>query len=136
MKDQKTKDALIKHLKKRPIVEFACSKSGVARSTYYRWRKNNSKFVKQADEALREGCSLISEMAESQLINAIKDGNFQAIKFWLTSHHKDYNNKLEITHNDRNKELSASQKELIKKALELTSAHRALISKKYENHTK
>ncbi len=134
MKDQKTKDILIKHLKKRPIVEFACSKSGVARSTYYRWRKNDSKFVKQADEALREGCSLISEMAESQLINAIKDGNFQSVKFWLVNHHQDYNNKFEITHNDRNKELSDSQKELIKKALELTSGHRALTSKKHENN--
>jgi len=134
MRNKKEREILLKQLGKTPVIQIACEKSSIPRSTYYRWRQSSKKFKEDSDKALSEGKKMVNDLAESQLITSIKDRNFQAIKFWLTSHHKDYNNKLEITHNDRNKELSDSQKELIKKALELTSSHRVLTSKKHENN--
>ncbi len=39
-------------LKKTPIVQVACERSSVGRATYYRWKKDDADFAKQADEAL------------------------------------------------------------------------------------
>ncbi|MBU1557790.1 hypothetical protein KKC45_02405 [Patescibacteria group bacterium] len=124
MRTDQERKILLKQLRKTPVVQIACEKSGIPRATYYRWRKSNKKFKEESDKSLNDGKKMINDLAESQLITAIKDKNFQAIKFWLTNHHKDYTNKLEVTHSDKDKELSKSQQELIKKALELTSAHK------------
>jgi hypothetical protein len=87
---EKDKEALIEQLKKVPIVQFACEKVGVGRTTYYRWRKEDPRFVDKAEEAM--GCSrdLVNEMAESQIITQLKGGNLTAAIFWLKNNHKLY----------------------------------------------
>jgi ACT domain-containing protein len=37
MKTNKEKDALLEQLKKTPIIQIACEKIGLSRTTYYRW---------------------------------------------------------------------------------------------------
>ena len=96
MKDGKTKEKLIEDLKKIPIVQMACERTGIARATFYRWRKEDRMFAKAADDALEEGALFINDMAESKLIVAIKDANLGAITYWLKHHHAAYTNKLEI----------------------------------------
>ena len=80
------KELLIEQLKKTPIVQVACEKVGVGRATYYRWRKEDEEFAKLADEAISEGNFLVNDMAESQLMSAIRDKNLTAIIFWLKHH--------------------------------------------------
>jgi len=122
MKDIKTKEIIIEVLKKTPIAQIACEKAGIARATFYRWRKTDKDFAQKVDKALSEGINLVNEMAESQLISAIKDQNMTAIMFWLKHHKQVYSNKLEIKGKVTTEyELSKEEKEIIKQALEKSS---------------
>jgi len=123
MKDLLLRQKLLEQLKKTPIVQIACERAGVGRATFYRWKKQSASFAKQADEALREGILLINDMAESQLMNAIKDRNMTAIIFWLKSRHSSYASKLELSGNvTATHQLTPRQRELIKRAVELAKA--------------
>jgi hypothetical protein len=120
-KSEQSKQLFLEQLKKTPIVQIACEKLGVSRASFYRWRAEDAEFAKQADEATLEGHLLVNDLAESQLIGAVKDRNLQAIMYWLKHHHKDYRNRLEIEGTlNTITELSDEQKALVKKALELT----------------
>ena len=116
---EKEKNQLIDNLRQMPIIESACRKTNISRTTFYRWKKDDKEFAKVADEAMHEGENLISDLSENQLISLIRDGNFQAIQLWLKHHHKKYAEKLDITANVNIKEepLTDEQKELVEKAL-------------------
>lgn len=113
--------AFLEQLKKTPIVQIACEKTSLSRATYYRFRKEDEEFKKLADEALLEGSLLVNDLAESQLITAIKDRNLTAIQLWLKTHHPQYANKVEVQGKVtvENTPLTSEQQELIKKALAL-----------------
>ena len=96
-RQDKNKKLLLEQLKATPIVEVACKRVGIGRATYYRWRQEDENFANQADQALQEGSMLINDLAEGQLISAIKDKNLTAIIFWLKTHHQLYTNKVELT---------------------------------------
>lgn len=122
-RQSKNKDQLLEILKKTPIVQIACEKAGIGRATYYRWRKEDSEFAKVSDRALLDGSLLINDMAESQMMSAIKDKNMTAIIFWLKHHHPAYATKIEITASNKNQDivLTDEQKELLNKALEMAA---------------
>lgn len=115
------KVAFLEQLKKTPIVQVACEKTTLSRATYYRFRKEDEEFKKLADEALLEGSLLVNDLAESQLIGAIKDRNLVAINLWLKNHHPQYATKVELQGKVvvENSPLTTEQQELIKKALSL-----------------
>lgn len=117
---QKDKQKLLERLHKTPIVEMVCKQVGMPRSTYYRWRKEDTVFAEAADEALEHSSALINDLAESQLINAIKNQNMTAIIFWLKHHHKNYTTRVEIDGRlaMENYQLTPEQAELVQKALE------------------
>lgn len=115
----KEKGALIDQLKKLPIIQIACEKTGVGRTTYYRWKKEDPDFAFDSEEAIQTGRNLINDMAESQLLSEIKEKNMTAIIFWLKHNHPIYGNRLEVTTGNKNGELSAEQEKIIKKALEM-----------------
>ena len=122
MKTAQHKNALLEHLKKMPIVQVACDRAHVARSTFYRWRKINKKFAKAVEEAIAEGETLITEMSESQLISLIKDRNFSSIHLWLKAHHPKYGNKVEIINqSNSDEELTPEQAAIVREALRLSS---------------
>lgn len=122
-KQSKNKEQLLEILKKTPIVQIACEKAGVGRASYYRWRKEDADFAQQSDQALLDGSLLVNDMAESQLMSAIKDKNMTAIIFWLKHHHPAYATKVEVTTTSKDKEiyLTDEQKELLNKALEMAA---------------
>lgn len=94
----KQKEELIELFRKSPIVQMACEKLGVGRTTYYRWRKEDAIFAGKADDALSIGRHLINDLAESKLIKKIQqDEDFNSIKYWLSHNHKRYETKLTIT---------------------------------------
>lgn len=134
IRQMKDKELLLEQLRKTPIVQVACQKVGIGRASYYRWRKEDEVFAKSADTALAEGSSLINDMAESQLISAIKDKNLGAIIFWLKSHHETYATRVEVTARLKadNEVLTPEQEALVTKALQLA----ALISKVKEEEKK
>lgn len=117
------KKDLLEKLKETPVVEVACRKIGIARATYYRWRMNDEKFAKEAELALEAGSALVNDMAESQLLTAIKDQNMTAIIYWLNHHHPAYATKIEVTANlkNQNETLTPEQEALVTKALQLAS---------------
>lgn len=114
---------LLEQLRKVPIVQIACEKAGIGRATYYRWKKEDEEFAKVAEEALSEGTQLVSDMAESQLLGAIRDGNLGAVMYWLKHRNPHYNNKLEVTARLKqiDDELTPEQEAAITKALRLAS---------------
>ena len=102
-KQRKTVDARIKRdkekfleiLSKNPIVQLACERLNIDKATFYRWKESDKEFVKRVEEAIIEGNSLVTDMAEAQMNSLIKEKHFGAIKFRLTAHHKDYKNQAE-----------------------------------------
>ncbi len=121
-KTNATKALLLEQLKKTPIIQIACEKLGIARATFYRWKTEDKTFAKTVDDAVLEGCLLVNDLAESQLIGAVKDRNLTAIMYWLRHHHKDYRNRLEVEGAINTiHELSPEQEKLVKQALKLAN---------------
>ena len=119
MKKNKFQDQFLDELRKVPIVQIACEKTGLSRNSVYRWRKDDKEFLKKMDNALSEGVALVNDMSESQLLTLIKEKNYPAISFWLRHRNDNYKNKLEITTKDDNEELTPSQAKIVKQALKL-----------------
>lgn len=87
---EKQKKALVSQLRKTPIVQFACERTGIGRSTYYDWRKHDLIFARAADRALEAGRFFINDLAESKLIRLIQEDNLTSIIFWLKHNHPKY----------------------------------------------
>lgn len=115
------KRKMLENLKQVPIISVACQKSGIGRSSYYRWKTEDKLFAKEVDKALEEGNQLINDLAESQLINAIKEQNMTGIIWWLRNRHPGYTNRIELTHKAEKEELSPEQEALVTRALQLAS---------------
>jgi hypothetical protein len=111
-KTKRNKETLLENLRKTPIVQVACEKTGVARATYYRWRKEDEKFAEESDEALYSGKKIVNDMAESQLMKAVRDGNMTGIIFWLKNNHPDYKTKVEVTGRLENSNKLTSEEEI------------------------
>lgn len=124
---------LIEQLAKTPIVEVACQRVGVGRNSYYRWRRQSKKFAVACDKAIEAGYLFINDLAESRLINAMKDNNLTAVFYWLNHRHSVYKNKLEVTGNLEIKKdaLTKEQEANIMRALELASL---VTNNKGDNH--
>lgn len=121
MKKNKYQDQFLNELRKVPIVQVACEKTGLSRNSVYRWRKDDKEFLKNMDTALSEGVALVNDMSESQLLTLIKEKNYPAISFWLRHRNDNYKNKLEITTKEYDEELTPSQAKIVKQALKLAN---------------
>lgn len=97
-KTEKLKLKILDQLRLFPSVQGACERVGVGRSTYYDWRKEDPKFKDASDKALEFGNWFINDMAESKLIQNIRDGNNTAIIFWLKKHHPRYYDEVAHRH--------------------------------------
>ena len=117
------KTLLLEQLRKTPVIETACQKTGVPRSTVYRWMKKSKTFARQIEVAMSEGRKFMIGVAENQLFSLIGEKSFQAIKLYLTTHSERYSNKLELTGNVSLKEkpLTKEQKKIIRQALRRSS---------------
>ena len=134
MKTDKNKQIFIEQLKTVPIIQVTCQKTNISRATYYRWRDKDPNFKEKSDIALKEGISLVNDLAESQLISAIKDGNMTGIIFWLKNRHQNYDTtKLQISSGvvEKDEPLTPEQQQMVKKALQMATI---LSSEKEENN--
>jgi ACT domain-containing protein len=128
---KKDKELIISQLKKTPIIQLACEKTGIGRATFYRWKTKDKSFSKRAEVAIQEGSLLVNDLAESQLLSSIADKNMTAIIFWLKHHHPSYETRVEIKQASSGMEekLTKRQQEIVREALklsqfELTSGNR------------
>lgn len=130
LRQGREKQAVIEQLKKIPIVQHACEKVSVSRATYYNWKRDDEEFAKQADEAISDGTGFVNDMAESQLLSAIKDGNLGAITYWLKHRHTAYSNKVELTANIKQQTttLNPAQEAAVEEALRLAALQLPSIS--------
>src|SRR3989338_7233835 len=96
MKKLKKKDNFLAELRKIPIVQVACEKVGLSRTSVYRWRDEDPEFKKEMEKAMAEGEAFVNDMSESQVLTLIKEKTGPAISFWLRHHHPTYRNRIEI----------------------------------------
>lgn len=90
IKLQQTK--LLEHLAESGNISFACKRAGISRETYYRWC-DDEEFEQQANKSRTSGKEFVNDLAHSQLIRNIQDGDMSAIKFQLSNCHDDYHPK-------------------------------------------
>lgn len=84
------KKKLLKELERVPIVELACQRVGISRSTFYRWLEADDEFSENVAASLEKGVDKVNDMAESKLITSIKENKHPAIVFWLRNNHPKY----------------------------------------------
>ena len=134
VRQESEKSKLIEALKKSAIVQLACQQANVALVTYYRWRQDDASFAKACDEAMTEGTNLVSDLAESKLVGAIKEQNMAAISFWLRHRHPAYAEKLQIQAKvETNTAMTPEQEELVRRALDHVSKSKQLNQDEYDN---
>jgi hypothetical protein len=115
---------LLEQLRKIPIIQVACERASLGRSSFYRWCHEDAKFKKDAEEAMREGEEMVNDLSESQLINMVKDKNFHAIQLWLRQHHPKYGNKLEVRATlEKEDPMTPEQEALVREALGIKEKH-------------
>lgn len=90
IRQEEAKAEILKFAQEMPIDSYVCKKVGIGRSTLYRWFEDDKNFKKKFKDSKRIGMSLISDIAESNIIKNIKNGNQRAIEFWLKHHKADY----------------------------------------------
>jgi len=118
----KMRQALLDQLERTPIIELACDKVGVSRTTFYRWIHASKTFAAAVEKSLTVGREFINDLAESQVISLVRQGEIKALRLWLTHNSARYANKLELTGTLATKsELSPEQRKDIRQALKLSS---------------
>ena len=121
MKKNKKKAEFLEQLKKIPIVQVACEKTGLSRNTVYRWRKEDEQFRTDMEIALQEGEDLVNDMSENQLLSLIKEKNWSAISFWLKHRNPKFRERVEVITKKDDDTLTPEQEAMVKKALELAN---------------
>lgn len=80
MKKKQRQELFLKHFREsHGIVSYACQKSGITRSCYYKWRELDQKFKEKAEEVEEETIDVV----ESKLLTAINNDDLTAIIFYL-----------------------------------------------------
>lgn len=119
MKKNKVKDELLNQLRKVPILQFACEKVGVSRTSVYRWRETDETFRKDMDQAITEGDAFVNDMTENQLLTLIKEKNYAAISFWLRHRNPRFKDHIDVTARivERQDKLNPEQEAMVREAL-------------------
>lgn len=116
---EKEKNQLLENLRKVPIVQIACDRTGVGRTTFYRWKKEDKEFAEELEKAIEEGIQFINDLSESQLISQIKAGKLPAITLWLKHNNPRYNtDRVEISGSFKTDEKISETLDNIKKMLD------------------
>ena len=88
-----TKKKLLAELEKNGNVTISCLKSGVNRSTLYRWKQQSDEFKESAELAERIGRENNCDIAEQSLLLKVKEKDLGAIKYLLSHNSPKYKGK-------------------------------------------
>lgn len=102
------------------LVATTCREVGISRSTYYKWRKDDSQFADRADEVKE----LQKDAVEALILKKMKDGDTAMLIFYAKTQMKDrgYVERTEIVGKD-GADLSFAKYDLSK----LTDAQRQVL---------
>lgn len=89
-KTQKLVDKLVEEIEKTPLVHVACDKVGISRNTFYRWMKEDKKFLERINESMSLGSGFVSDVALSNVLSGIKNKDAMYTKYWLSHKHPDF----------------------------------------------
>lgn len=89
-KSKKLFKQIIAEIEKMPNKSYVCQKLGLSRQTLYRWVDDDRTFSSEVEIAIRVGNESICDLAESKIIERVKEGDFRAAKYILDNKHKDY----------------------------------------------
>jgi hypothetical protein len=128
MKKHRKAKQFLEKLSHTPIVSAVCNEVGISRQSISRWLKSDPEFKKQYEESMIQGTENVNDLAVSQTINKVKQGDTGMIKYWL-SHNDDRfmkkpkNNMLDIDFFNSSQErridfLDIGESMLMKKILE------------------
>lgn len=81
---------LAEEVEKTPVIQIACDKFGISRNTFYRWMKEDKKFLTRINEAMSLGNGLVSDVAISNVLEGIKRKDAMYTKYWLSHRHPDF----------------------------------------------
>ena len=97
MKTRNEKNKFLNELQDLPIVSAVCKRTGISKTTVYRWLKNDDKFSKKFYEALNVGRDTMSDIARGTIIKSMQKGSLRAAEYWL-----DTDGKRRFKHEDEN----------------------------------
>lgn len=93
MKKHRKSKKFLEELRKTPVVSAVCKQLDISRQTIFRWIKEDTEFKKEYEECMSQGIDNVNDLAISQTINKIKQGDNGMIKYWLSSNHKTFMKK-------------------------------------------
>lgn len=96
MKKHRKSKLFLEELRSTPVVSAVCKQVDITRQTVYRWLKEDPDFRQEYEECLLQGTNNVNDLAVSQLINKIKQGDTGVIKYWLSHNHYGYMRKQDI----------------------------------------
>lgn len=94
---RQAKKLMIELLSKYPIVEAACSKVKISRSTHYKWMSEDDRYRARVNEAMAISIDTVNDLAENNIITGVKRGEHKSSTFWLKNRHPAYKAKPAIT---------------------------------------
>ena len=83
MINKEIREQLIQELGKTGNIYWSCSKIGIDRSTFYRWKNKDKKFQEKVEMAEKMGRENICDISEHALFKNVKAGNQRAIEYAL-----------------------------------------------------
>lgn len=113
-KTKKLVNELLAELEKTGIASNACSKVGLPRATYYRWREEDLEFRFGTDTAIEAGRSNMVDFAESKLVKNMNEGQQRAIEYYLKHNDDRYRNSYAREFNDLVERLEHKHRENFK----------------------
>lgn len=126
MKNRSNKQKrLLRELENHPLVERACKKVGIARSTFYRWCDSDRSFYYLSEVSRSKGRDKINDYAESKLLENIGNGNQAAIQFWLLNNSRNYRST-NASWQSRLKQLESSEIERHQEIMKLLDVDEAI----------
>jgi len=100
-KTAEQKLAVLEQLAKCCIIQLACERTGIGRSTYYMWLSEDKEFKELADKAINVGRAYLNDIAFAGLLKRIQENNITMLIFWLKNNHPWFAEKIRHEHEHR-----------------------------------
>lgn len=92
-RQRQQQEELLEALRENHIIQRACRRMGISRSTLYRWMEEDEGFKARVEAAQKHGIETTGDFVESGLLQRIQEGDLGAIKFFLNHRHPAYQQK-------------------------------------------
>lgn len=132
-KTAEQKLAILEQLAKCCIVQLACERVGVGRSTYYSWLSEDKEFKELAEKATNAGRLYLNDIAFSGLLKRIQENNITMLIFWLKNNHPWFAEKIRHEHSHSHEHtlvgdgvMTSEQREQIVEALRVSGREEAI----------